>query len=172
MKPLLVWICLIVPVLALTVQAEDEAQKLEGELIAHAQELFDAVTAGNQEPWKKYFADDCLFFDEKGRNFTKAELVADIRPLPNGYSGKIAVGKTKSLIHGDNAILSYDIDEQETIFGQNLSARYHVTDTWLRRNNQWQIAASQVFRYYEDPALGKIAGKKLPQFAGTYELAA
>src|SRR5690348_3950056 len=97
MKPLLVWICLIVPVLAPTVQAEDEAQKLESELIAHAQELFDAVTAGNQEPWKKYFADDCLFFDEKGRNFTKAELVADIRPLPNGYSGKIAVGKTKSL---------------------------------------------------------------------------
>jgi|SRR5690242_16704380 len=172
MKPLLVWICLIVPVLAPTAQAEDEAQKLEGELIAHAQELFDAVTAGNQEPWKKYFADDCLFFDEKGRNFTKAELVADIRPLPNGYSGKIAVGKTKSLIQGDTAILSYDIDEQETIFGQNLRARYHVTDTWLRRNNQWQIAASQVFRYYEDPALGRIGGKKLPQFAGTYELAA
>ena len=148
-----------------------EPQKLEDELIRHAQELFDAVAAGNQEPWKKYFADDCLFFDEKGRNFTKAELVADIRPLPNGYSGKIIVGKPKSLIQGDTAVLSYDIDESETIFGQNLTVRYHVTDTWLRRNNLWQIAASQVFRYYEDPAVGKIDQTKLRNFVGTYELA-
>lgn len=154
-----------------TARAADDPAKLETELMAHAQELFDAVAAGNQEPWKKYFADDCLFFDEKGRNLTKAELVADIRPLPNGYSGKITVGKPKSLIHGDTAVLSYDIDEGETIFGQNLKALYHITDTWLRRNNTWQIAASQAFRYYEDPAIGKIDAKKLTDYIGTYELA-
>jgi hypothetical protein len=148
-----------------------EPAKLEDELMRHAQELFDAVAAGNQEPWKKYFAEDCLFFDEKGRNFTKTELVADIRPLPNGYSGKITVGKPKSLIHGDTAVLSYDLDETETVFGQNLKARYHITDTWLRRNNVWQIAASQAFRYYEDPAIGKIDISKLRDFVGTYELA-
>jgi Domain of unknown function (DUF4440)/Domain of unknown function (DUF3471) len=148
-----------------------EPSKLEDELMRHAQELFDAAAVGNQEPWKKYFADDCLFFDEKGRNFTKAQLVADIQPLPNGYSGKITVGKPKSLIHGDTAILSYDLDETETVFGQNLKARYHITDTWLRRHNNWQIAASQAFRYYEDPALGKIDKAKLQNFVGTYELA-
>jgi Domain of unknown function (DUF4440) len=147
-----------------------EPAKLETELMRHAQELFDAVAVGNQEPWKEYFADDCLFFDEKGRNFTKADLIADIRPLPNGYSGKITVGKPKALIHGDIAILSYDLDESETVFGQNLKARYHVTDTWLRRNNNWQIAASQVFRYYEDPVIGKIDKAKLQNFVGTYEL--
>jgi ketosteroid isomerase-like protein len=151
--------------------APDDVVKLENELMRRAQELFDAVTAGNQEPWKKYFADDCLFFDEKGRNFTKGELIADIRPLPNGYSGKITVAKPRTIIHGDTAVLSYDVDERETIFGQNLRARYHVTDTWLRRNNQWQIAASQVFRYYEDPAVGQIDKTKLPNFAGRYELA-
>jgi hypothetical protein len=147
-----------------------EPSKLEEELMRHAQELFDAAAVGNREPWTKYFADDCLFFDEKGRNFTKGELVADIRPLPNGYSGKITVGKPKGLIHGDTAILSYDIDETEIVFGQNLKARYHVTDTWLRRNNVWQIAASQAFRYYEDPAIGKIDKTKLQNFVGTYEL--
>jgi Domain of unknown function (DUF4440)/Domain of unknown function (DUF3471) len=147
-----------------------EPAKLETELLQHAQELFDAIVVGNREPWKKYFADDCLFFDEKGRNFTKAELIADIRPLPNGYSGKITVDKPRSLIRADTAILSYDLDETEAVFGQNLKARYHVTDTWLRRNNNWQIAASQVFRYYEDPAEGKIEKTKLQNFVGTYEL--
>src|ERR1041385_8079837 len=148
-----------------------ETGGLSDELMRHAQELFDAVTAGNADVWKKYFADDCLFFDEKGRNMTKAELVADIQPLPKGYSGTIKVGKAKSLIQGDTAILSYDVDETETVFGQHLTARYHVTDTWLRRNDVWQIAASQVFRFYEDPAIGRIDIKKLPDFAGTYELA-
>jgi hypothetical protein len=59
----------------------------------------------------------------------------------------------------------------ETIFGQNLRARYHVTDTWLRRNGQWQILASQAHRYYEDPAIGKADEKKFPDYVGSYELA-
>ena len=61
----------------------------------------------------------------------------------------------KSNIQGDTAILSYDLNETETIFGQNLTARYHGTDTWMYRNGKWQIVAGQMFRYYEDPAPGK-----------------
>ena len=57
------------------------------ELVRRAQELFDAVVPGNKEPWQKYFADDCIFADEKGRNLNKTQLVADITPLPKGYSG-------------------------------------------------------------------------------------
>ena len=171
LKPLFM-AAITVAVVVLPARAEStETGGLSDELMRHAQELFDAVTAGNADVWKKYFADDCLFFDEKGRNMTKAELVADIQPLPKGYSGTIKVGKAKSLIQGDTAILSYDVDETETVFGQHLTARYHVTDTWLRRNDVWQIAASQAFRFYEDPAIGRIDIKKLPDFAGTYELA-
>src|SRR5947207_13773293 len=112
------------------------------ELVRRTQELFDAVVPGNQGPWEKYFADDCIFADEKGRTLNKAQLIADIAPLPKGYSGTIKVAKAQSIIHGDAAILSYDLDETETIFGQNLTARYHATDTLLRRNDIWQIAYS------------------------------
>jgi hypothetical protein len=141
------------------------------ELVRRTQELFDAVVPGNPESWKKYFADDCIFADEKGRNLNKAALVADITPMPSGYSGTIKIAKVQSIIHGDTAILSYDLDETETVFGQNLTARYHSTDTWLRRNSTWQIAASQAMRYYEDPAAGKADAKKFADFVGTYELA-
>lgn len=141
------------------------------ELIRRTQELVDAVMGGNQEPWKKYFADDCIFANEKGRTLNKAQLIADIRPLPKGYSGAIKVAKAQSIIYGDTAILSYELDENETIFGQRLTARYHATDTWLRRNGLWRIASSQAMRYYEDPAVGKIDPKKFVDFNGTYELA-
>jgi hypothetical protein len=136
------------------------------ELIRRTQELFDAVVPGNKEPWQKYFADDCIFADEKGRNLTKPQLIADITPLPKGYSGTIKISRPQSLIHGDTTILSYDLDETETIFGQNLTARYHVTDTWLRRNGIWQIVSSQAMRYYEDPAIARIDPKKIRRFQG------
>jgi ketosteroid isomerase-like protein len=89
---------------------------------------------GNQEPWKKYYADDCIFADEKGRLMDKAKLIADVTPMPAGYSGSIKIENAQSRILSDTAILSYDADETETIFGQHLSARYHTTDTWIRRN--------------------------------------
>ena len=143
----------------------------EQELVRRTQELYDSIVSGNQTPWKKYFADDCTFSDEKGRTFDKTKLIADITPFPAGYSGAIKIDNVISRIIGDTAILSYDANETETIFGQNLKARYHITDTWLRRNGEWQIIASQAHRYYEDPAIGKADDKKFPDYIGKYELA-
>src|ERR1700722_12736265 len=125
----------------------------EQELVRRTQQLYDSLVTGDQTPWRKYFADDCTFSDEKGRTFDKTKLVADITPLPKGYSGAIKIENVISRIIGDAAVLSYDLNETETIFGQELHARYHVTDTWLRRNGDWQILASQAHRYYEDPAV-------------------
>jgi hypothetical protein len=141
------------------------------ELVRRTQELYDAVASGDQAPWKKYFADDCIFADEKGRIFDKPKLIADITPLPAGYSGTIKIQNAQSRIIGNTAVLSYDADETETIFGQNLKARYHITDTWLQRNGKWQIIASQAHRYYEDPAVGKADPKRFSEYIGTYELA-
>jgi len=143
----------------------------QDELVRRTQELYDSLVSGDQAPWKKHFADDCMFADEKGRFFDKPKLIADITPLPAGYSGTIKIQNAQSRIIGNTAILSYDADETETIFGQNLKARYHITDTWLQRNGNWQIIASQAHRYYEDPAVGKADTKKFPDFIGTYELA-
>jgi hypothetical protein len=143
----------------------------QDELGRRTQEMLDSVPAGDQAPWKKYVAEDCMYFDEKGRNMNKAALVADVTPFPNGYSGSIEVKNVKSHIEGDVAILSYNADEKETIFGQDLTARYHSTDTWMRRNGTWQLVAGQVLRYYEDPAPGKMDAAKFAEYVGTYELA-
>jgi hypothetical protein len=143
----------------------------QDELVRRTQELYNAIVPGNQAPWKKYFADDCIFSDEKGRTLDKAKLIADITPMPAGYSGAIKIDNVQSRIIGDTGVLSYDANETETIFGQNLTARYHITDTWLRRAGEWKIIASQAHRYYEDPGIGKIDPKKLGDFIGIYELA-
>jgi len=96
---------------------------------------------------------------------------AYITPIPAGYTGSIKVENVQSRIVGDTAVLSYDCNESETIFGQKVTARYHITDTWLNRNGEWQIIASQAHRYYEDPAVGKADSKKFADYIGAYELA-
>jgi hypothetical protein len=143
----------------------------QDELVRRTQELYDSLVSGDQAPWKKHFADDCMFADEKGRFFDKQKLIADITPLPAGYTGTIKIENVHSRILGNTAVLSYDADETETIFGQDLKARYHITDTWLQRNGNWQIIASQAHRYYEDPAAGKADPKKFGDFIGEYQLA-
>jgi hypothetical protein len=140
-------------------------------LVRRTQEIMDAVAPGNPEPWKKYFAEDGIYFDEKGRFMDKAALLKDVSPLPKGYSGDIKVVNPKSNILKDTAVLSYDLDETEVVFGQELKARYHGTDTWVRRNGQWQIVAGQMLRYYEDPAQGKASPAAYKDYVGAYELA-
>jgi hypothetical protein len=151
--------------------AAEPATITQEELVRRTQELMDAVVPGNQEPWKQYYADDALFFDEKGRKMDKAGVVKDVSPMPKGYSGEIKVVRPESRMIGNTAILSYDTDEVEFIFGQRLTARYHSTDMWMYRGGRWQIVASQVLRYYEDPATGTADPKKLDLFVGTYQLA-
>jgi hypothetical protein len=142
------------------------------ELVRRTQELMDAVALGDRAPFQKYFADDAFFFDEKGRDLTKAQLIADLQPLPKGYANAvIKVVNAKSLVIHDTAVHSYDLDETFTIYGQKLGARFHATDTWMLRNDSWQIVASQVLRYYGDPAVGRVDPKQLADYVGTYELA-
>ena len=160
----------LVIIFATTLANAADVPITQDELVRRTQELYDAIVPGNQAPWKKYFDDDCIFSDEKGRTLDKAKLIADITPMPAGHSGSIKIDNVQSRILGDTAVLSYDANETETIFGQNLTARYHVTDTWLRRSGEWKIIASQAHRYYEDPAIGKIDPTKFGDFIGIYEL--
>ncbi len=142
----------------------------QDELVRRTQELMDAVAPGKQDPWQKYFAADATYFDEKGRAMDKAALLKDVSPMPAGYSGSIKVKNPKSHIFPDTAILSYDLDETESVHGQQMTARYHGTDTWILRDGNWQIVAGQMLRYYEDPAPGVLDAAAFKPFLGVYEL--
>jgi hypothetical protein len=142
----------------------------EAELVRRTQQLYDALVPGDQKPWRAYYADDAMVYDEKGRAMDKKALVDDVQPMPVGYSGSIKVVQPHAIFGSGVAVLAYECDETETIFGQNMHARYHSVDTWLYRNGSWQIAASQTMRFYEDPAVGTAAAADLSDVAGIYEL--
>jgi Domain of unknown function (DUF4440) len=141
------------------------------ELLRRTQQLYDAIPPGDRTPWISYYAEDSMVYDEKGRAMNKKALLDDLQPMPAGYSGIIHVVHPHVTFAPGVAVFAYDCDETETIFGQELHARYHAVDTWLYREGKWQIATSQVMRYYEDPAIGSTDAAHLDDFPGTYELA-
>src|SRR5262245_7586049 len=131
-------LALICFVSAATIVCAADVPVTQDELVRRTQELYDSLVTGDRAAWQKHLADDCMFADEKRRCFDKPKLIADITPLPAGYSGTIKIQDVHSRIIGNTAVLSYDAAETETIFGQNLKARYHITDTWIESNGTWQ----------------------------------
>jgi hypothetical protein len=151
--------------------AHEPATITVSELVTRTQALYDSVASGDKAPWQRYLAEDVIIHDEKGGSYHKGTFLETVEPLPAGYSGSIRVAKPEAIFAPGVAIFSYDTEEVETVFGNRMTARYHQTDTWLYRNEVWQIAASQVMRYYEDPAPGAINAAALADYAGTYEAA-
>jgi hypothetical protein len=163
-----VLLCLLAsPALA----APENAAISQTELVRRTQQLLDAIAIGDKTPWNLYLAEDAMVFDEKGRNMDKKAFLADLEPLPGGFTGSIKITRANARFAPGVAILSYDSDESETVFGQKLQARYHMTDTWIQRDSLWKILASQALRYYEDPATGTVPESLLTDYVGTYELA-
>ena len=65
-KPIVVFF--VIGLTLLTANCKPKNNITQDELVRRTQELVDSVAAGDKTPWKKYFAEDCMYFDEKGRN--------------------------------------------------------------------------------------------------------
>jgi hypothetical protein len=157
-------------VLAQTPSPNKSDAATEKQLVAIAQELYDAIAVGNKAPWEKYVADDMIYTDENWQILSKKDLVEGLRSLPKGYSGSIRIAKVQSRINGDAAVLSYRALEEETIFGQKLTPTYLVTDTYFKRNGQWQMIASHVIVMPSERKAIALRLDLLESFVGEYEL--
>ena len=162
-----------VPTVAIALPGTPQTSPLinEAELVHRTRQLYDAIPTGDLAPWKAYYAEDAMVYDEKGRVMNKKALLNDLQPMPAGYSGVIKLVNPHTVFAPGVAVLAYECVETETIFGEELHARYHSVDTWLYRGGKWQIAASQTMRFYEDPAVGSTDAAHLEDFTGVYELA-
>lgn len=139
-------------------------------LVRIAQELFDAIAVGNKAVWEKYVAADAIYTDENWRILTKKDLVDSLAPLPKGYSGSIRMSNIQSRISGDAAVLSYRALEEETIFRQKLTPIYLVTDTYFKRNGQWQLVASHISVLPSERKAVSVNPNRLASVVGEYEL--
>lgn len=143
----------------------------EDELKRITQELLDAVAIGDRAVWGRYLADTCLYSSEDGRTLTKAQLLEELRPLPEGYIGKLRMTNPQVREYGDTAVITYDAMEDLEIYGQKIKTRFHTTETYLKRGGEWQMIASQVLAVPSELKAVQLPAKLYDEYVGEYELA-
>jgi hypothetical protein len=141
-------------------------------LVTTTQALLDAITSGDSTVWASHLAPNWFISDEEGQHITRQAFLAELRPLPAGQQGKIAVANVHLGGSPGVAVVSYDADEEHLFHGQLLLTRFHSTDTYVRAGDRWMQIAAQI------TALPRaIEGQSVPRailkdYVGTYQLTA
>jgi hypothetical protein len=130
----------------------------------------DATASGDKAVWDRAMAEDCIVTSEEGEVLTKQKFLADLRPLPPGLSGGIAVRELTVHEDGGFAVVRFLADEWETVFGQNIATRYRITDTFRRVGPSWKIVASHVSVVTGDPPPQRVDRAGFPGLVGVYQL--
>ena len=139
-------------------------------LVTTTQALLDAVTAGDTAVWSRLLAPDWIQADEEGQLFTRSSFLPTLHPLPAGQHGQIVLARWKLTGDARVAVISYDADETHNFYGQLLSTRFHITDTYVRRQGRWWQLGSQVTALPTAIAGIAIAPALAREYAGSYEL--
>jgi Domain of unknown function (DUF4440) len=139
-------------------------------LQAQTQELMDAVGRGDAAPWTKYLHPDCVSTSEDGEVSDRRKMLEDLKPLPAGVSGKIAVIDFRARIEGGTAVTTYVSDEDEDFHGHKLHCQYRSTDTWLNTPAGWRLLSSQVLALRTDPPAIPIDSARADEYCGRYAL--
>ena len=134
------------------------------------QAMMDAIAAGDKGVWDRMMDPSCVVTSEEGELLTKAQFLDALRPLPKGLSGQIAVKELTVQEFPAFAVVRYLADESEQVFGQSLSVRYRITDTYRRAGDDWKLTASHTSVVTSDPPAQETSKTLWPGFVGSYRL--
>ena len=134
------------------------------------QALVDAIALGNKAPWDELMAPDCVVTTEEGEVVGRRQFLDELRPLPKGLAGTIAVQDLTVQEFAGFAIVRYLMDEKEAVFGQNLATKYRQTDTFRRDGPGWKLVASHTSVITQDPPAQRVSTAGWPALAGSYRL--
>ncbi len=134
------------------------------------QGLMNAVGSGDKNVWERVMDPSCIITSEEGQVMTRQEFLDDLRPLPPGLRGGIAVKDLAVQEFPTFAVVRYLADEWETVFGQMLKTQYRITDSFRRDGESWRMVASHTAVVTRDPPPQVASGARWPSFVGTYQL--
>ena len=136
------------------------------------QALADAVAPGQRAVWEQYTDPDFVYVTEDNEVKTRDTMLAELQPLPPGYTGSLKVEEFRCSSFGAFAVTTYILDEHETIEGHALHARYRSSDTWRATDGGWRLVATQVYAVQQDPERTTLPADRLAEYAGWYALSA
>nr|UXE44511.1 hypothetical protein Hi04_10k_c2476_00025 [uncultured bacterium] len=98
-----------------------------------------SVASGDVSVIRRILADDFVGVDTKGRLYDKAKMVSETADAPK-YFDSNRLNEVKIRFYGDTAVAQ---GNESWVRKSGERGRFVWTDTWLRRNGQWQIVAAE-----------------------------
>jgi hypothetical protein len=132
----------------------------------------DATAPGERAVWAHYTDPQFVYVTEDNEVKMRPQVLADLTPLPAGYSGWITVEEFRCHDFGRFAVTTYRLNEHETVEGHELHALYRASDTWRLSHAGWRLVASQVFAIPQDPPRAAAPEASLADYEGLYRLSA
>lgn len=93
----------------------------------------------------RIFADDYIQYDDSRTPHPKQEILASLRTGAIRYPSIVSTGRTIR-IFDSAAVVHGSEDDEIAINGQRSRIRYLYLDVLLKRNGEWKLVASQLFR--------------------------
>jgi len=160
--------------LAPAVKAGDAAppnnETSTAELRGATQALLDAIAPGDVAVWDRLLDSNAIQVDENDVVRSKAEILADLKPLGPGLEGRLTIDAFQVVRHENTAVVTHEDNEFLNYHGQIILSRFRNTDTWVWTSDGWKQIASQVLAVQKDPPSHALDRKVLCSYAGTYEL--
>ncbi len=134
------------------------------------QALMRAVATARKDVWDRVMDSTCVITSEEGEVTDKPKFLEEFRPLPPGLTGDITVRELTVQEFPTFAVVRYLADEWESVFGQRLTTKYRVTDTFRRDGQEWKMVASHFAVVTQDPPAQTVSSAGWSKFAGQYRL--
>jgi Domain of unknown function (DUF4440) len=135
------------------------------------QALLDAVGTGNRKAWDASLSSDALYIDENGEVITRADLIAQLDPLPTGITGSLKIVEYRLIRRGETVTSVYRSAEAVFYHDQPLNGQYLTSETWRREDGAWKLALVHVTAVNRDPPAVALSEADLAQYAGRYRAA-
>lgn len=90
----------------------------------------------------QFEADDIITTDPGGRVTDKAQDKKDLSSGDLKFQS-MELSDLNVHVYGNTAVAAGTNNLKGTYKGQDISAKYRFTDTWVKRNGKWQVVSSQ-----------------------------
>ncbi|MGE5359973.1 MAG: SgcJ/EcaC family oxidoreductase [Bacteroidales bacterium] len=107
-----------------------------------------ATVDGDASFLERIYADNYTFVNPMGQLMTREQDINDVKSGNLKFTSA-EPSNVQTRVFGDAAIVTGIVTINGTYGGENISGRYRWTDTFVRQNGQWKVAASQVNRIAE-----------------------
>jgi ketosteroid isomerase-like protein len=142
----------------------------EQELKEITQKRFDAESSRDLNYLSRVYADELSIASTEGRIASKEVVLGNMKRGPEGVTRLFRLEQMRVRVVGDTAIVTAINNIGVQIGNQERKGKVRFTDTYVRRQGNWQLLASHSSRMPLERQAAKVDPKIYDAYVGEYEL--